>query len=69
MKRKELKNLAQKIAQAEINRSKAVNEEERASAERIIFGLTSRIHSMNDMLLLDDYIQEEIARLQKDKNS
>jgi hypothetical protein len=69
MKRKELKNLAKKIAQAEINRSNAKNEEERASAERIIFGLTSRIHNMTDMLMIDDYIQEEIAKLQQDKNS
>ena len=69
MKRKELKNLAKKIAQAEINRSNAVNEEERASAERIIFGLTSRIHNMTDMLVIDDYIQEEIAKLQQEKDS
>ncbi len=69
MKRKELKNLAKKIAQAELNRSNAKNEEERASAERIIFGLTSRIHNMTDMLMIDDYIQEEIAKLQQDKNS
>ena len=69
MKRKELYNLAKKIAIAEIQRSNAISEEEKASAERVIYALSGRISNLTEMMILDELIQDEIARLQKDKNS
>ena len=55
MKKKELKNLAKKIADAEyiIQNSKAV-----AKAQDAILELSGKVSSVEDMLALDELVQE-----------
>jgi len=58
MKRKELKNLAKKIAQAEYARSIATDPADIKNAENEIIKLSGKISNIEEMLLLDDMIQE-----------
>ncbi len=61
MKRKELKNLAKKIAKAEliVQNSSDVAEVNRAQQE--IMDLSSKVSSIEEMIELDDLIQEIIS--------
>lgn len=63
MKRKELKNLAIKIAKAEKRRQEAITEEEKHQAEVEIMDLSGRVMNLNDMMELDDLIQEMIEKI------
>lgn len=64
MKQKELKNLAKKIAKAEILLSQtALDAEEKRKAEDEIMKLSGKIKSIEDMVILDDLIQEYIEKL------
>lgn len=58
MKRKELKNLAKKIADAEYRHSQATDPEDIRNTENEIIKLSGKISNMEEMLLLDDMIQE-----------
>lgn len=59
MKKKELKNLAQRIAEQErILQDTSITSDERREAENNIFLLASKVTSLEDMDLLDEYIQE-----------
>lgn len=58
MKRKELKKLAQKIAKAEQNLSKAASKEETERYQDEIIRLSGQIDGFEDMLLLDEEIQK-----------
>lgn len=59
MKKKELKNLAQRIAEQErILQDTSISSDERREAENNIFLLASKVTSLEDMDLLDEYIQE-----------
>lgn len=59
MKKKELKNLAQRIAEQEkILQDASITPDERREAENNIFLLASKVTSLEDMDLLDEYIQE-----------
>ena len=62
MKRKELKNLATKIAKAEKRRQEATSEDEKYQAEVEIMNLSGRVMNLNDMMELDDLIQEMIEK-------
>lgn len=63
MKKKEIKNLAKKIAQQElIIQNPDASLEERGRAECEIERLSSRIESFDDMDLLDDLIQEFLQK-------
>lgn len=58
MKKKELKQLAQKFAQQEKILQESTNEEEREKAKQEIMRLSSSVKSMDDMMELDILIQE-----------
>ena len=59
MKKKELKDLARKIAEQEkILQDLTITSEQREEAENKIFFLSSKIENLEDMDLLDEYIQE-----------
>lgn len=58
MKKKELKQLAQKFAQQEKILQESINEEEREKAKQEIMRLSSSVKSMDDIMELDILIQE-----------
>ena len=58
MKAKEIKNLAKKIAQQEINLRNATTTEEKSRIEKEIVRLSACVKSIEDMVALDDAIQE-----------
>ena len=63
MKRKELKNLANKIAKAELKYQSATSTEEKKEAENEIIRLSGKVQNVEDMLLLDDLVQDSIKEL------
>lgn len=63
MKKKELKNLAKKIAQAEYVLQNSDNDEEREAAKNEIFRISSGIHSFEDLDLLDEMVQEFLKKI------
>lgn len=62
MKQKELKNLAKKIAKLEKTLSNLSSTEDKSLIENEIMKLAGKVTNINDMVLLDDLIQEEIAK-------
>ena len=62
MKQKELKNLAKKIAANEMIIQSSTNEKEVEKAQDEIFKLSSRVTSIEEMILLDDLIQEILQK-------
>lgn len=60
MKKKELKNLAKKIAEAEINLQNAVTPKDKEEARNKIFELSSHVKSLDDIMALDEFIQDFI---------
>ena len=61
MKRKELKNLAIKIAkQEQMLQAKDITSEKKENAEKEIMRLCGKVTNMNDMIDLDDYVQKII---------
>lgn len=61
MKRKELKNLAIKIAkQEQMLQAGDITSEEKETAEKEIMRLCGKVTNMNDMIDLDDYVQKII---------
>ena len=62
MKQKEIKNLAKKIAQQEINLQNAITQEEKSRAEKEIIKLSSCVKSIEDMVALDEAIQDLLLK-------
>ena len=62
MKKKELKNLAVQIADAEKILSNNPSPEERKEAENTIMRLTSRVTSLEDMMYMDELIQKFLKK-------
>lgn len=62
MKRKELKNLAQKIAQYERIIQSNSNEKLKQQAENEIMKLCSGVDSMEDMIAVDELVMEILAK-------
>ena len=62
MKAKEIKNLAKKIAQQEINLRNATTTEEKSRIEKEIVRLSACVKSIEDMVALDDAIQEILLK-------
>ena len=62
MKAKEIKNLAKKIAQQEINLRNATTTEEKSRIEKEIVRLSACVKSIEDMVALDDAIQEMLLK-------
>lgn len=65
MKKKELKKLAGQIAEAEINLQKSKDPEQSKEIKNKIIKLSSRITSLEDIMILDELIQNEL----KEKSS
>ena len=63
MKKKELKNLAKKIAQAEyvLQNSEDIDEKQQARDE--ILKVSSGVHSCEDLDLLDEMVQEFLKKM------
>ena len=62
MKAKEIKNLAKKIAQQEINLRNVATTEEKSRIEKEIVRLSACVKSIEDMVALDDAIQEILLK-------
>lgn len=58
MKQKELKNLAKKIAKLEIQMNNSTDEDEVELIANEMMVLTGRVHSFEELDLLDEMIQE-----------
>lgn len=61
MKRKELKNLAKKIAQAEYIVQTSDNQDEIQRAQMEIMTLSSHVDSLDDITIIDEMVQELLA--------
>lgn len=58
MKQKELKNLAKKIAKLEIQMNNSTDEDEIELIANEMMALTGRVHSFEELDLLDEMVQE-----------
>lgn len=63
MKKKELKNLAKKIAQSEYILQTSTDQYEKQQARDEILRISSGIHSFEDLDLLDEMVQENLKKL------
>ena len=61
MKRKELKNLAKKIAQAEHIVQTSDNQDEIQRAQMEIMTLSCHVDSLDDITIIDEMVQELLA--------
>ena len=61
MKRKELKNLEKKIAQAEHIIQTSDNQDEIQRAQMEIMTLSSHVDSLDDITIIDEMVQELLA--------
>ena len=62
MKAKEIKNLAKKIAQQEINLRNVTTTEEKSRIEKEIVRLSACVKSIEDMVALDEAIQDILLK-------
>lgn len=63
MKKKELKNLAQKIAKLElIIQAPDAEMADKAKAEQEIMKLSSHVNSFEDMVIIDEMVQEILEK-------
>ena len=60
MKKKELKRIAEQIAQAEIALQKSSDPEYNRELKNKIMKLSSRVSSLEDVMILDELIQNKI---------
>lgn len=58
MKRKELKELAKKIAAVQLKYDKSDNPQERRELEEAMMFLTNGVEDLEDLMQLDDMIQD-----------
>lgn len=62
MKRKEIKNLAQKIVKYETILQTTEDMAERAKAEAHIMEISSHVHSLEDMMAIDEMVQDLMSK-------
>lgn len=62
MKKKELKNLAQKIAKAEMIIQTSDNAKAIAKAERDIMELSGHVDTIEDMVIIDEMVQDILEK-------
>ena len=62
MKKKELKNLAKKIAKYELILQSSIDPKEKEQAQNEIMKLTSEVHNFEDIDILDEMIQEFLEK-------
>ena len=63
MKEKEIKNIAEKIAYAQIVIDNSTDDDEVLMAEREIVYWANKITSMEDMVKIDDLVQKILAKI------
>ena len=63
MKRKELKNLAKKVAQCEYVLQTSDDQYEREQARDEIMRVSNGIHSFEDLDLLDEMVQDLLSKM------
>lgn len=62
MKKKELKELAKKIAKYELTLQSSDDPKVIKAAQDEIMKLSSHVESLDDITLIDEYVQEEISK-------
>lgn len=62
MKKKEMRNIAKKIAESELIIANSSDKNEIQKAKGTILALSNRITNLNDMLELDVLVQELLAQ-------
>lgn len=62
MKKKELKNLAKKIADAEYIIQTSDDKKKVAKAQQEIFELSRHVESLDDMTVIDELVQEILSQ-------
>ena len=62
MKKKELMNIAKKIAAAETILSTSADQAERDKAKQDILILSSKVTNLTDMCMLDDMVQDILSK-------
>lgn len=63
MKKKELKNLAKKIAQGEYILQTSTDVDEKQQARDEILRISSGVHSFEDLDILDEMVQEFLKKM------
>lgn len=63
MKKKELKNLAKKIAQGEYILQTSTDIDEKQQARDEILRISSGVHSFEDLDILDEMVQEFLKKM------
>ena len=62
MKKKELKNLAKKIAEAERIIQRNEDSKQVAKAQKIILDLSGKVTNLEDIMTLDEFVQEILSQ-------
>ena len=63
MTKKEIKNLAKRIVEAEIKRKNAKNKKDKDAAELEILKLSEQMTSLDDIISVDEYIQTHFKKM------
>ena len=63
MTKKDIKNLAKRIVEAEIKRKNAKNKKDKDAAELEILKLSEQMTSLNDIISVDEYIQTHFKKM------
>lgn len=62
MKKKELKNLAKKIAEAERIIQRNEDSKQVAKAQKTILDLSGKVTNLEDIMTLDEFVQEILSQ-------
>lgn len=63
MTKKEIRNLAKRIVEAEIKRKNAKNKKEKEAAELEILKLSEQAITLEDMISVDEYIHTHFKKI------
>ncbi len=63
MTKKEIKNLAKRIVEAEIKRKNAKSKKDKEAAELEILTLSKQATTLEDMISIDEYIQTHFKKV------
>lgn len=63
MTKKEIRNLAKRIVEAEIKRNNAKNKKEKDAAELEILKLSEQMTTLDDIISVDEYIQTHFKKM------
>lgn len=62
MKRKEIKNIAKKIAKLELIIQNSTNQQEKEKAEQEIMNISCNVGNLTDLELIDEAVQEILEK-------